>query len=204
MPFFASPTPTPTATSTPTNTPTSTSTLTPTPTFTPTATPTLTATPTATWTPSPTPRPRLYLLPFTQVFAVGQSQPTSSTQVLMYEGGNDQFEVLSTEGPFTRLQTLDGGMNFWIATTSAATVPPSPAQYDYGVRGHTATLIPAALFACAHNDRPTLAFGACQLLNNVTSVTLVARITSGSASLYLAQIGGAQYLISTTSVVSIQ
>ncbi|MGB8643857.1 MAG: hypothetical protein WCF84_01345 [Anaerolineae bacterium] len=201
MPFLAPPTPTSTATATRTTTPTLTST--PTTTFTSTPTRTPTATPTATWTPSPTPRPRVYLLAFTQLFALGQSQPGNSTQVLMYEGGNDLFEVLSTEGPFTRLQTLDGGMNFWIATTNLGSSPPPPAQYDYGVRGHTATLLPAALFACAHNDRPTLAFGVCQTLTDVTSVTLVARITSGSTSLYLAQIGGVQYLIPATAVVSV-
>ncbi len=196
-------------TSPPTDTPT------PLPTYTPTATPTATATlaptfspcptPLPTWTPTvaPTARPRIYLAPFSQVFALGQAQPSNSTQVLMYEGNNDPFEVLGVQGPFTQLQTVDGGMNFWTATTGVLVAPQPPPQYDYGVRGRTAKLFPGSVFACARNDRPALAFGTCQTLNGVSSAILVARVTAGGTVLYLAEIGGAQYLIPTTAAISV-
>lgn len=194
---------TPTGTSTPR--PTATPTLSPTASITasPTATPSLTPSPTATITASPTARPRVYLAPFSQVFAVGQAQPNNSSQVLMYEGNNDVFEALGTQGAFTQLQTLDGGMNFWTATTSVLSAQPPPPQYDYSVRGKTAKLYPSSIFACAHNDRPTLAFGICQSLNGMSTAILVARISAGGTTLYLAEISGAQYLIPLTAVLSI-
>jgi hypothetical protein len=120
---------------------------------------------------------------------------------MMYEGGTVVFEVLETAGAVTRLQTPDGALNFWTATSSISRTPPQAAQYDYSVRGRSAAIIVPTIFACAHSEQPTLAFGLCTQLNNVTTATLVARITAGSTMLYLAQIGTGQYLI-PTGVVS--
>ncbi len=187
----------------PTGTPTPLSTFTPTATLLPTVVPSPTPLPTSTPTVGPTARPRIYLSPFSQVFAVGQGQPNNSTQVLMYEGSTDPFEILGVQGPFTQLQTVDGGMNFWTATSSIVPTPRPPPQYDYSVRGKKASLFPAGLFACAHNDRPNLAFGSCQSLSGVSTANLIARVTVGGTSLYLAEIGGGQYLIPTSAVISI-
>ncbi len=190
-------------------------TLTAAPSITPISTPTVVITVPPTTAPSPSPTitspatpsttvpPSVYLAPFSQVFAVGQAEPNNSTQVLMYQGSNDSFDILGTQGPFTQLQTVDGGMNFWTATTGVLLAPQPPPQYDYSVRGRTAKLFPGSVFACAHNDRPALAFGTCQALNGVSSATLIARVTAGGTSLYLAEIGGAQYLIPTTAVISV-
>lgn len=195
----------PPPTGTPTLEPSTTPSLTPTASITasPTSVPSLTPSPTAPPTASPTTNPRVFLAPFSQVFAVGQAQPNNSSQVLMYQGNNDTFEAVGVQGAFTRLQTLDGGMNFWTATTSVVASPLPPPQYDYSVRGKTAKLYPASLFACARSDRPTLAFGVCQPLNGISSAILVARIAAGGNSLYVADIGGAQYLIPATAVSSI-
>ncbi len=195
----------------PTATPTSTRTATPTATFTPTSTPTATATwtptptftPTATSTPTPLPRPRVYLLPFVQVFAVGEPHPTNSAQVLMYEGGTDVFELIAVEGALARLQTLDGSVNFWTGGSSLSTVPPPAAQYDYGVRGKTARLAGSSVFACTYSSQPALAFGTCQQLFSVSIATLEAHITTGTTSLYLADINGVRYLISASDIVTI-
>jgi hypothetical protein len=194
----APPAPTDTTTATFTRTITLTPTPSPTVTHTPTSIPTATDTPTA--TPTATPRPRVYLLPFVQVFAVGQPQPATSTQVLLYEGGNDIFEVIAGQGPNVRLQTLDAALNFWTANNNIASAPPLAAQYDYSVRGKTARLASTTVFACAYNNSPTLAFGACQQLSNVSTAMLVARIAAGSSFLYLAQIGGTQYIVPASSI----
>lgn len=189
----------PTATLTPTPTATPTLTPTETPTATPTLTPTLT--PTSTLTPTPTPRPQVYLQPFVQVFAVGQPQPSASTQVMMYEGGNDLFEVLATEGQLARLQSLDGSINFWTAIGNSSTTPPPAPQYDDSVRGMQVRLASTSLFACAYSNRSTLAFGACQQLNNLTTATLRTRIIVRNYILYIAEIGGVQYIISGSDVL---
>ncbi len=190
---------TPSATSTrivtrvPTATPTSTAapSFTPTPTFTPTLTPTA------------TPRPQVYLAPFVQVFALGQAQPSNSTQVLMYQGGTDIFQIIARQGTFVRLQTLDASLNFWTAAENISITSPLAAQYDYGMRGKQARLTSSSVFACAYNNNPTLAFGACAQLQNVSSATLVARINAGASSLYLAQMNGTQYVIPSSAVASI-
>jgi hypothetical protein len=200
---WAAPTATATATSTPTATLTATATLSPTATSTLTPTWTPTATPTPALTPTGTPPARVYLLPFVQVFAIGQAQPSASTQVEMYEGGTDVFEVMTTEGALVRLQTPDGTLNFWTASSNISTAPPLAAQYDYSVRGKTARLASSTVFACAYSNSPTLPFGACQQLTNVSTVQLIAKITSGTFSLYLADFGGMQYVIPSNAVIPI-
>lgn len=194
----STPSPTASATATATPTATATSTATPTPTDTPTVTPSVT--PTSTSTPTPTPFPRVYLLPFVQVFAVGQSQLSSSTQVLMYEGGADVFEVLAAQGTFSRLQTLDGRMNLWTASSNLSPFQPPAAQYDFSVKGQSAKLTGGSVFACAYNERPTLAFGACQQLTNLSSVVLNARVVAGSSVFYIAEISAALYVIPASAV----
>jgi hypothetical protein len=197
---------TPTAAQTATSTATSIPSLTPIPTATPTLTPTTTPslTPTPTDTPTATPLPRVYLLPFVQVFAVGQPQPSNSTQVLMYDGGADVFEVLATQGRLTRLQTLDGGMNFWTSSDDVSPIQPLAAQYDYSVKGRTGKLFGYSIFSCSYNDHPTLAFGACQQVNNVSSVVLTARVIAGATPLYIVQINGALQVISANIVAPVQ
>lgn len=208
----ATPTQTPAATSTPTLTATAsatatatpTATATNTPTFTPTNTSTITPslTPTSTSTPTPTPLPRVYLLPFVQVFAVGQSQLSSSTQVLMYEGGADVFEVLATQGTFSRLQTVDGKMNLWTASSNVSPFKPPAAQPDRNVQGQLVRLASPNISACTYNDRPVLAFGVCQQLNDLSTAILAERVTTGSAVLYIAEIRGQLFVIRAQDVLS--
>lgn len=199
--FTSSATLTTTASTTPSPTSTSTLTATATSTFTPTSTPTPTATETATDTPTPTPLPRTYLFPFVQVFAVGQAQLKSSSQVLMYEGGADTFEILTTQGTSVRLQTADGSMNFWTSASNASSVQPPPAQYDYSVKGQTEKLASSSIFACSYNDRPVRAFGVCQQLNKVSTTILNARVIVGPGALYIAQINGGLYVIPSSAVL---
>ncbi len=193
------PTLTPTVTLTPTPTLTSTPTLTPTPTS--TSTPTPTPTPTFTLTPTSTPFPRVYLLPFIQVFAVGKADPSASGTVLMYEGGSDVFEVLAVQGGLERLQTTDAKMNFWTGSDNVSPSLPTQAVSDFSVRGRSALVPPGSVFACAYNSRPSLAFGSCLRINGVTNATLIARIQVRQSSLYLADIKGAEYIVSAGDLV---
>lgn len=140
-------------------------------------------------------------MPFVQVFAVGQTQLSSSTQVLMYEGGADIFEVLATQGTFTRLQTLDRALNLWTGSSNISPFQPPAAQYDYSVKGQTAKLSGTSVFACAYNERPTLAFGACQQLANVTTAVLNARVVAGSTVLFIAEINNALFVVPASAIV---
>jgi hypothetical protein len=200
----STPTPTPTTTFTASPTPSPTATETATPTATPTPTTTPSSTPTPTDTATATPLPQVYLLPFVQVFAVGHPEPGDSTQVLLYEGGSDVFEILGTEGDLSRLETQDGGLSFWTATDNVSPGQPLAAQYDYSVKGRTAKLSGSSVLACAYNDRPKLAFGACQQLNNASTAVLNARVIAGPTALYIAQINGALLVISANAVVSVE
>lgn len=189
---------TPTLTTTPSDTPTPS----PTPTVTPSVTPSSTPTPTNTAT--ATPLPRVYLLPFVQVFAVGLAQPVGSTQVLMYDGGSDVFEVLSVQRDLMRMRTISGGMSFWTASGNISLTQPEPAQYDYSVKGRAARLTGSPFLACTYNDHPTLAFGACQQLGTVSSAVLNARVIAGTTQLYIAQINGVLEVISASALALVE
>ncbi|MBI4788620.1 MAG: hypothetical protein HY782_16430 [Chloroflexi bacterium] len=198
------------ATQTPTISPTArpTETDTPEPTLTATATATETLTPIARPTSTPTPTPpatplaRLYLIPFRQVFAVGQSQPLTSTPVLLYENGSDVFYIVGQQSNFVRLQTLDGRMNFWTRAENTSATPPQAPQYDFTVRGKTARLGVTDGLACLHEGNLIPPLSPCQPLSSFSTATLTARITSGfTTALYLAEINGRAYFLTPASAV---
>jgi hypothetical protein len=187
--FIARATPTLMPTETPTGTPTATRTPTITPTLAPTETPTI------------TPLPRVYLLPLRRVFSIGQAQPQTDAPFLLYEMGNDVFQVIGQQGASVRLQTLDGRMNFWSARENISTIPPVAAEYDYGVRGKTARLT-ASGFVCLHNETPAPVFSICQPQPGFSSARLIAKITAGHIIFYLVEVNGKNYFVPPEVITS--
>lgn len=146
-------------------------------------------------TQSATPPARIYLVPFRQVFAIGQPQPSPVTPAMLYENGSDLFQVLDRQAGYVRLQTLDARMNFWTGAENISLSPPTPPQYDFTVRGKTAQLANTGGLACIHEANSNPPFSICQPLSNFPTATLTARIFSGSSLLYLADIGGKPYFL---------
>ena len=152
---------------------------------------------------SPTPAPRVYLLPFRPVFAIGQTQPITSTNFLLYENGTDAFLLVGRQDQFARLQTLDSKMSFWTAAENVATGAPVPAQYDFSGRDKTIRLVPSVGYACLHEEAPPPTFSACQASPNFSSAKLTAKITSGAVIIYLIEIDGKNYYVPPDSVLTI-
>ncbi len=195
--LVATVTPLPTDTPTPSATPT----LTPTPT--PTFTPTRTATPAPTLTPTATPLPRVYVLPFRRVFAIGQNSPASEAPFLLYENGGDAFELIGQQGNALRLQTLDGRMNFWATRDNLSTIPPPQAEFDFTVRGKTLRFAPGAGYVCVHADSPPPAFAVCQPNAGLTTARVTARIVAGHITIYLVELNGKSYYVPLEAVAGI-
>ena len=160
-----------------------------------------TATPTEILT--PTPAPRAYLLPFRQVFALGQTQPVTGTSFLLYENGTDVFWLVGRQDKFAQLQTLDGKMSFWTAAENVATGSPVSAQYDFSGRGKTIRLVPSVGYACLHAEAPPPTFSACQPSPNFSSAKLTAKITSGAVTLYLVEMDDKNYYLPPENVLTI-
>lgn len=158
------------------------------------ATATRAPTPAFTITPTTTAFPRVYLLPLRRVFAIGQVQPQSDAPFLLYEAGNDEFQMLTQQGAYVRLQTLDARLNFWTTRDSVSTIPPAPAAYDYSVRDKTARLATNS-FACLRTEMPAPVFAICQPLSEASSARILAKITAGHIIFYLIEINGKQYLV---------
>lgn len=172
--------------------PTPTRTPTPTATRAPTESPMITRAASA--TPAATALPRVYLLPLRRVFAIGQVQPQSETPFLLYEAGNDEFQMIAQQGAYVRLQTLDARINFWTTRDSVSTIPPAPAAYDYSVRDKTVRLA-ANGFACLRTEIPAPVFAMCQTLPEASSARILAKITAGHIVFYLVEINGKQYFV---------
>ncbi|MCX7840368.1 MAG: hypothetical protein N2559_13095 [Anaerolineae bacterium] len=145
-------------------------------------------------TPTATVLPRVYLLPLRRVFAIGQAQPQSDAPFLLYEAGNDEFQMIAQQGAYVRLQTLDARINFWTTRDSVSTIPPAPAQYDYSARDKTARLASSG-FACLRTEMPAPVFAMCQPLPEASSARIIAKITAGHIVFYLVEINGKQYLV---------
>lgn len=141
--------------------------------------------------------PRVYVLPLRPVFAIGQAEPISGADFLLYEGGSDVFYVIGRQGGWVRLQTLDGTLNFWTASENISTTPPSAAQYDFANRGKVIRLAPQTVFACLHEDAPPPVFAMCQPPPNVSSAKLIAKITADTVTMYLVEIEGKSYFVET-------
>ena len=150
-----------------------------------------------------TPAPRAYLLPFRQVFAIGQSRPITPSAFLLYENGTDAFQLIGQQGTFARLQTLDGKLSFWTATENVSMTSPAAALYDFSGRGKTIRLIPSTGYACLHEDAPPPTFSTCQPLPNFSSAKLTAKITSGPVIMYLVEIDNKNYYAPPEIVLSI-
>jgi hypothetical protein len=150
-----------------------------------------------------TPAPHAYLLPFRQVFAIGQSRPISPSAFLLYENGTDVFQLIEQQGAFARLQTLDGKLSFWTAAENVSMNAPTAAQYDFSGRGKTIRLIPSTGYACLHEDAPPPTFSTCQSLPNFSSAKLTAKITSGPVIIYLVEIDNKNYYAPPDIVLSI-
>ncbi len=149
-----------------------------------------------------TPLPRVYVLPFRQVFAIGQSQPITPSAFLLYENGTDVFQLIGQQGTFDHLQTSDGKLSFWTAAENVSSAPVA-AQYDLSGRGKTIRLIPSTGYACLHEDAPPPTFSTCQLLPNFSSAKLNAKIMSGSVMMYLVEIDSKTYYMPPDIVLSI-
>jgi len=176
---------------------------TPLPTETPTATraPSITATRAPTATPTATPLPRVYLLPLRRVFSIGQTQPQSDAPFLLYETGDDVFQMIAQQGSWIRLQTLDGRINFWTARENVSTIPPAPAEYDYSVRGKTARLA-ASSFVCLHAEMPAPVFSVCQTPSGLTTARVIAKITAGHIVFYQVEVNGRTYFVPPEGIAS--
>lgn len=161
------------------------------------------ATPTPLEPPTPTVAPRAYLLPFRQAFAINQAAPITRTNFLLYENGTDVFHVIGQQDKFTRLETLDGKLNFWTTTESISHTPPESAVYDFANRGKTIRLVPQTGFACLHEDAPPPVFAACQQLPNFSTAKLTAKITAGAITIYLVEIDGKSYFLPPENVLAI-
>lgn len=161
------------------------------------------ATPTPLEPPTPTIAPRAYLLPFRQAFAIHQAVPITRTNFLLYENGTDVFHVKGQQGGFTRLETIDGKLNFWALTENIASAPPVSAVYDFANRGKILRLAPQTGFACLHEDAPPPVFATCQQLPNFTTAKLTAKITAGSATFYLVEIESKSYFLPPENVLSL-
>ena len=147
---------------------------------------------------------RVYLVPFRQAFAIGLAQPITRTNFSLYENGTDVFQLVSKQGAYTRLQTLDGKLNFWTLAENVATTPPTSAQYDFSVGGKSVRLAPQISYACLHEDTPPPVFSVCQQLPNLANAKLVAKITSGAVTMYLIQVENKNYFVPPESVLAIQ
>jgi hypothetical protein len=171
---------------------------------TPTATraPSITATRAPTATPTATPLPRVYLLPLRRVFSIGQTQPQSDAPFLLYETGDDAFQMIAQQGTWVRLQTLDGRINFWTARENVSTIPPAPAEYDDSVRGKTARLA-ASSFVCLHSEMPAPVFSVCQTPSGLTTARVIAKITAGHIVFYQVEVNGKTYFVPTEGIVSV-
>ncbi len=185
----------------PTLAPTPADTSTPAP---PTATPSpsLTPSPTVppqTATPTPTLLPRVYVLPFRPVY-LGSAPPAPDAPFLLYESGSDVFRTMEQQGTYVHLQALNGPTSFWTAQTNLSPSPPAAPSYDFTVRGRTVRLGGTG-YACLHEANVVPPLAPCQPLANFSTATLNARITSGSVSLYLAEIGGRSYYLLTDNVL---
>lgn len=171
-------------------------------TLTPTPLPTATRAPTeapmitraASATPAATALPRVYLLPLRRVFAIGQTQPQSDALFLLYESGNDEFQMIAQQGAYVRLQTLDARISFWTTRDSVSTIPPAPPEYDHSVRDKTARLA-ANSFACLRTEMPAPVFAMCQPLPEASSARILIKITAGHIVFYLVEINGKQYFV---------
>ena len=170
---------------------------------TPTTVPTAIVTATPTVSLSPTPFPRAYLLPFRQVFAIGQSQPVTGTTTLLYENGTDVFLLIGRQDKYAHLQTPDGKLSFWTAAENVSTGSPASAQYDLSGRGKTIRLVPSVGYACLHEDAPPPTFSTCKPSPDFSSAKLVAKITSGSVTMYLVEIDGKNYYMPPETVLTI-
>lgn len=145
-------------------------------------------------TPTATTLPRVYLLPLRRVFSIGQAQPQSDAPFLLYELGNDEFQMIAQQGAYVRLQTLDARINFWTTRDSVSTIPPAPAAYDYSVRDKMARLASSG-FACLRTEMPAPVFAMCQPLPEAASARILAQITVGHIVFYLVEINGKQYFV---------
>ncbi|MBI5304430.1 MAG: hypothetical protein HY868_20020 [Chloroflexi bacterium] len=152
----------------------------------------------------PTALARVYLTPFRQVFAIGASEPLTTTQVLMYENGTDVFQLIGRRDAFAHLQTLDASMTFWTARENVVYTPPIAAQYDFTDRGKTARLDRARGMACLHKDDAAPPLSVCQSPTGLTSATLIARITAQDAAFFLVEVDGRNYFVSPEAVLQVR
>jgi hypothetical protein len=146
----------------------------------------------------------VYLKPFSQVFAQNQDTVNTSDSLWLYTAPNPDaaFQVIGTQGAFTRLQSQGGTMNFWTLNDNVVTTPAAPAEYDDSVAGTPVQLNGSAIFACeAQHPRP-LILGLCTNLTDVTEGELLQRATVNGATLYLVRINNNLYWVSSNAIRS--
>ena len=148
--------------------------------------------------------PQVYLIPFRQVFAPGQTEPQPLTPFLLYEKGNAPFQVLDTQGALVRIQAADAKTSYWTAAGNLAPTPPEAAQFDYREAGKAVRLNSGVGYACLETDGPANVFSTCQDRPSMSGGQLAAKITAGSVTLYLIEMNGSRYFVPPESVAAIQ
>jgi hypothetical protein len=153
----------------------------------------------------PTPLPsRVFLLPLRQVFAVGETQPLTSTRFLLYEGGTDVFQMIERRDAFVRLQTLDANFNFWTQNENVSLLPPLATQSDFSARGKSARINGATGFACLQNANASPAFALCQKPATLARATVIALFASDAVQVYFVEADGQNYFLAPETIAEIK
>lgn len=147
---------------------------------------------------SPTPPSTgiVYLVPFSQVFAVNQDAPTQTDALWLYQGEATRlFQISSQEGAFSHLISQDGLLNFWTLNDNLTTTLPPALVFDSSVAGKSVEFVSDKIFACEAQAPNGL--GLCTELSDVTTGQVVERVHVESSVLYQVQLGGKTYWVSS-------
>ncbi len=116
---------------------------------------------------------------------------------MLFEGGNESFQVIASQDKFVRLQANDG-RTFWTGIENTATSQPPNPNFDYTQRGKIISLTQANLPACSYDSAAM--FIPCQLFPVASTALFIARVSAGSVTMVLIEISGIQYLVPPEAV----
>ncbi len=164
---------------------------------------TLTPPPPPTFIITPLPPGFVYLKPFSQVFALNQPTPNTSDTLWLYEANDTTpFQVLAQQGAFTHLVSQNGSLNFWTLNENVTQTPPIPPRFDTSVAGQTVQLVGSSIFACEGQSPGGLVLGRCDQLQDITQAQVIQRAQVDSSVIYLIQINGKTYWVSSNVLKS--
>lgn len=152
--------------------------------------------PTPAISPTPPTSGTVYLVSFSQVFALNQDTPSQTDSLWLYEGDAvTVFEIVTQEGAFTRLNSQDGKLNFWTLNDNLTLAPPPLPVYDTTVAGKAVQFVGDQIFACEAQAPNGL--GLCTELAGVSDGQAVQRTHIGSSELYEVSVNGKMYWVSS-------